>query len=219
MFNFVSFALGLTFVLVTVSADSAQIHWLSDYSEAKCLDGSPAAYYFQPASKIRDSKKWVIYLAGGGECDTESACKAQLTNALGSSKYFANSSDAAWWYLASDNCDDNEGLCGYNHVLDPYCTQDLHAGQVTTPSEDNWSLYFSGHLVLKATLDSLDQLYKLEEATEIILFGVSAGGIGVWMNVDYLAQRYPKAKVTAATVAGHYFYATYYTGVNYTAPS
>lgn len=206
-------------LLGCASAGNADIHWLTDYPEAKCLDGSAAAYYYQPATKILDKKKWVIYLAGGGECDTEAACKSQLTNSLGSSKYFANSSAADWWYLASDNCDDNKGLCGYNHVLDPYCTQDLHSGQVISPSEDNWNLYFSGHHVLTATLDNLDKLYHLKEATEIILFGVSAGGIGVWMNVDYIAQRYPKARVTAATVAGHYFYATYYTGVNHTSPS
>lgn len=36
------------------------------------------------------------------------------------------------------------------------------------------------------------------------------------MNVDYIAKRYPKARVTAATIAGHYFYATYYEGTNHT---
>lgn len=60
----------------------------------------------------------------------------------------------------------------------------------------------------------------------------------MWMNVDYVAQRYfcppqarprfrlrfshhacnryPNARVTAATVAGFYFYATYYSGPNHT---
>jgi hypothetical protein len=48
---------------------------------------------------------------------------------------------------------------------------------------------------------------------------VSSGGIGVWMNVDYVQKRYPEARVTAATIAGHYFFATYYDGENHTAPS
>ncbi len=39
------------------------------------------------------------------------------------------------------------------------------------------------------------------------------------MNVDYIAKRYPNAHVSAATIAGHYFYATYYTGPNQTAES
>ena len=85
-------------------------------------------------------------------------------------------------------------------------------------------------------LDALDETAGLKDATDIILSGVSAGqlynkfylvqvlsylrlisgGIGVWMNVDYLAARYPNARVTAATIAGYYFYATYYQGPNHT---
>lgn len=103
---------------------------------------------------------------------------------------------------------------------DPYCTQDLHAGQITTPTDDTWGLYFAGHHVLAATLDELDKApYFLDKATDIIVSGASAGGIGVWMNVDFIAQRYPSAKVTAFTVAGHYFYANYYTGENATSSS
>lgn len=32
--------------------------------------------------------------------------------------------------------------------------------------------------------------------------GASAGGIGIWPNVDYLQERYPKARVVAAPIAG-----------------
>lgn len=100
--------------------------------------------------------------------------------------------------------------------MNPYCSQDLHSGQVTEPSDATWGLYFSGHLILDAILDDLDKLYNLKEATDIILFGFSAGGIGVWMNVDYLQKRYPNAYVSALTLAGHYFYATYYEGEHHT---
>jgi hypothetical protein len=83
----------------TALAAQAPLSWLSpaEYPEAKCLDGTPAGYYYQPASRVEDSNKWVIYLAGGGECDTEAACKSQTTNALGSSKYFGATSEASWW--------------------------------------------------------------------------------------------------------------------------
>ena len=39
---------------------------------------------------------------------------------------------------------------------------------------------------------------------------------GVWPNVDYLAGRVPGARVVAAPVAGFYFYADPYTGINHT---
>lgn len=83
------------------------------------------------------------------------------------------------------------------------------------PSNETWGFYFSGHLVLEAVLDALDA-QGLTAATEIMLTGDSAGGIGVWPNLDYLAQRYPHARVVGAPVAGFYFYAYPYTGVNHT---
>lgn len=187
--------------------------------KAKCLDGTQAGYYVQPTTTTANKNKWVIYLNGGGECDTKDACQYQTTNALGSSKYFEAEVDANGWFLGSDYCTYNPDFCQWNHAYDPYCTQDLHAGQVTTPTEDNFGLYFAGHHVFTAMLDQLDAApYNLRDAEEIILSGASAGGIGVWMNLDYLAKRYPKAKVTGMTIAGHYFYATFYDGVNHTAP-
>jgi len=189
------------------------------YDEARCMDGTRSGYYYEASSQSSDSKKWVLYLFGGGECDNQYSCEYQLNTSLGSSKYFAPSYDSSsGWYLASDYCPYNQGLCQWNHVGVPYCSQDLHSGQVTTKSDDTFGLYFSGHIILKNILDDLDELHNLKDATEIVVTGASAGGIGVWMNVDYIKQRYPNARVTAATIAGYYFFASYYDGVNHTEP-
>ncbi|RYH29417.1 hypothetical protein EON65_08590 [archaeon] len=189
-------------------------------SKAKCLDGTQSGFYYQQARSVENQNKWVINLNGGGECDTESACVAQTKSSLGSSKYFYNQSDAAYWYLASDNCAANPDLCNWNHVLNPYCTQDLHSGMVETASNETYGLYFAGFFVMESILNSLDKAENsILSATDIIVHGVSAGGIGVWMVVDYIAKRYPKARVVAAPLAGHYFYATYYAGENHTSPS
>jgi hypothetical protein len=189
------------------------------YSQARCMDGTRSGYYYEPSSDLSNSKKWVFYLFGGGECDNQYSCEYQLNTSLGSSDYFAaNYSDTSSWYLASGYCPNNPGLCTWNHVGVPYCSQDLHSGQITEPSDATWGLYFSGHIILESILDALDELYNLKEASEIVFTGASAGGIGVWMNVDYVAKRYPNARVTAATVAGFYFYATYYSGENHTEP-
>lgn len=206
-------------VCVVVLANKVPLTMLDD-PKAKCLDGTQAGYYVQPTNSTAKKNKWVIYLNGGGECDTKEACMWQVSNALGSSKYFSNEVDANGWFVGSDYCSYNPDFCEWNHVYDPYCTQDLHAGQVTNPTEeDNFGLYFAGHHVFTAILDQLDRApYNLHHAEEIILSGASAGGIGVWMNLDYLAKRYPRAKVTGLTVAGHYFYATFYNGVNHTNP-
>jgi hypothetical protein len=57
----------------------------------------------------------------------------------------------------------------------------------------------------------------LGAATEVILTGASAGGIGAWINANYLVGRVPpSARVTVAPVAGMYFFAYPYAGVNHT---
>ena len=203
---------GLVFGLIELTT-------LNEYENARCLDGTHSGYYYEKSSKFTDRKKWVFYLYGGGECDSEQACTWALSSELGSSKYFvSNYTSSSSWYLASDYCPYNPELCTWNHVGVPYCSQDLHSGQRTTASDETWGLYFSGHLILEAILDDLDKKYDLNSASEIILTGASAGGIGVWMNIDYIAKRYRNTRVTAATIAGYYFFATYYNGENATSP-
>lgn len=216
-------ALGASLPTLAVSQSSVKTPLTmfdpAEYPFAKCLDGSPAGYYAQQTASVEDKNKWVLYLNGGGECDNEESCLSQTGSALGSSKYFYNESDTSSWYLASDYCPYNPTLCTWNHVMDPYCSQDLHSGQRTAASEDTFGLYFSGHHILVSTLDEMDlPPYNLKDATDIVVSGVSAGGIGVWMNLDYIANRYPDARVTGVTIAGMYFYATYYDGQNHTDP-
>jgi hypothetical protein len=98
----------------------------------------------------------------------------------------------------------------------PYCSQDLHSGMVTSPSPATYGLYFSGHLVFVAVIDALVKTTNISAATDIVLTGASAGGIGVWINVDYLKSRFPAARVTAAPIAGFYFDAFPYQGINHT---
>ena len=46
----------------------------TQHPQAKCMDGSQAGYYYQEAPSSNDQNKWIIYLNGGGECDTQSKC-------------------------------------------------------------------------------------------------------------------------------------------------
>lgn len=144
------------------------------------------------------------------------------------------------WFFNYDNVNVNKDFGGANHVHVPYCSGDLHSGTVTSPSDDTWGLYFSGHLVFEAVVrhhsslilalsltsydwqvDELIAKYNLGSATDVILSGDSAGGIGVWMNLDYLKDRLtklnPTARVVGAPIAGFYFYANDpYTGPDHT---
>ena len=67
----------------------------------------------------------------------------------------------------------------------------MHSGTGGTA----WGLQFNGHIILTSILDEMDELYGMQDASEIIVSGASAGGLGVWMNI-----------------AGFYYPAVFYTG-------
>lgn len=192
---------------------SVPLTLLTDTS-ARCLDGTLSGYYVQPASTPAASRKWIIFLEGGGECTTQAACDAALSGPLGSSKYFAPSIYMP--YFLSDDAASNPDFYDWNHVDVPYCSQDLHSGQVTSPSAGTFGLYFSGHFVMRAILAALNASHGLGDAAEIIVTGASAGGIGSWINVDYIGDAFPGARVTVVPIAGFYFYAYPYMGANHT---
>ena len=56
----------------------------------------------------------------------------------------------------------------------------------------------------------------LADAATVVLTGASAGGIGVWINVDHLQSRLPHARVIGAPIAGFYAFAYPYTGAHHT---
>lgn len=154
---------------------------------------------------------------------TETRCKhAATSSALGSSKYFP--ANYSFWadskaHFVDASCTGNPTLCNYNFVYMPYCSQDLWTGQRVTVSPKTFGLYFSGRWIVKATLDLMSATHDLKGATEVILSGNSAGGFGVYSNVDYFQAYLPQAKVVGAPIAGFEFYAWPYTGPGHTSSS
>jgi len=202
-------------------------------AQARCLDGTPPGFYFDASTDRMDgenSRKWVFFLDGGGECSSVEECLPKLESPLGSSDFFPNSkSDLP--KLASWKESVNPGFHNWNRVFLMYCSQDLWTGQhgaakassKDLPPDGGPLLRFQGHTILKEVLDYFDT--DLQHATDIILSGESAGGLGVFNNIDYVEKRYResagKAKkhrtsVVAAPIAGMYFYAHPFEGPGHT---
>ena len=153
---------------------------------ARCLDGTLSGYYHRSASAPANASKFIIHLQGGGECVDAKSCTQATTQAIGSSKYFAASLSDLPFAASAESANP---FASWNAIYVPYCSQDLHSGTVTSPSASTFGFYFSGHLVLRAVLDAVDAVGGLTGATDIILMGDSAGGIGVWLNVDWCVHR------------------------------
>lgn len=166
------------------------------------MDGTQSGFYYE-ASSNASTTAWAFHLQGGGECVDRASCEGHLHDALGSSKYWAASLPSLGFALSND-CATNPGFCDFHHVFLPYCSQDLHSGTRTTPSPETFGLYFAGHAIFAAVLDELLANTSLPAARSAFLSGDSAGGIGSWLNVDYLASRLPQAEVVGFPIAGFY---------------
>ena len=183
----------------------------TEFPLAKCMDGTPAGFYL---ARNASSPDWIFELEGGGECTKFSSCVTRTFSSLGSSKYFKKS--ATLGFLLQDT-PSNPNIRTWNRVFLKYCSQDLWTGQVGEKSAKTWGYYFAGHHILDAVLTHIDRhVASLKTAQNLILTGESAGGIGVWPNLDWLAQRYPQARTVGAPIAGYYFYARPYTGPGHT---
>ena len=69
----------------------------------------------------------------------------------------------------------------------PYCSSDCYTGtRNASPLFDG--LAFHGHYIVQAVLDDLIQNTWITEAEEVVLMGVSAGGIGTEANCDFVAD-------------------------------
>jgi ribosome maturation protein SDO1 len=190
---------------VRLQADGQLVLFNKTYADAKnarCLDGSPAGFYSDLASTAV-SKKWIIYLEGGGICNTKSDCTSRSHTALGSSTKWGSSKSFS--SILSSDASENPDFNTWAHIFVPYCSGDVYAGTITEPTNETFGLYFSGHLIVAAVIDYLIAAGSLDSATDVILTGSSAGGLGTYNNIDYVASRLSGVRVVGVPQGGWYF--------------
>ena len=149
-----------------------------------CLDGSRAGYYLRPGP---NPSLFIIHLRGGGGCSTEEDCLARNGTYKGSSLLWEET--IVGDRMLDGNCEKNPEFCEGMGVHVPYCTGDAHMGNNTEKSDSTWGLYFDGHANFVSIIEHLIQNYGLGDASHVVLTGGSAGSVGVYFNVDWLANR------------------------------
>jgi len=173
--------------------------WMHDYPDAKCLDGTPALYYIRPATSRINATKWVFHFQGGGWCSTMDDCKKRSQSRLGSSARKYNNNDTMDLNKI-DGCQNNR-WCGalmvndermnpysydWNAVLLMYCDGASWIGNMKDPVS---GLYFRGWQSLQAIMTDLLTKHNLNEATEVLIGGDSAGGLATFYHIDYMTER------------------------------
>eukprot|EP00039_Didymoeca_costata_P033549 m.42893 g.42893 ORF g.42893 m.42893 type:complete len:397 (+) comp9925_c0_seq1:140-1330(+) len=203
----------------TPPADMATAVYLTDYPNAKCLDGSPGYYYIRQAPKGGvNSSKWVMHIQGGGWCDSEDRCLGRTTTYLGTSnKTITKYSDVS--DFADVKCDEkscgalmfndpsvNELAHDWNAVFLRYCDGMSFASNMSQPHHKNGTneiMWFRGLEILHGTFASLTQKYNLGEATFVITNGASAGGLATYLHADTMTDLIHDANAAASKSPAH----------------
>ena len=170
-----------------IQAPDRQWTWV-DFPGAHCRDGSGTGI---GVNWIASSKKLAIFLDGGGACFNAQTCAmnpAKRGSMFNGSGIF-------------DRSNAQSPLTDWNLVFVPYCTGDLHAGnnpQGSVPGVGPQQ--FVGYANLELFLDRLVPTFP--DATQILLTGVSSGGLGVISNASHVARRFPSSNVVALDDSG-----------------
>jgi hypothetical protein len=167
---------------------------LTDAAEqrgAVCLDGTPGALYFAPATDPALSTTWVLFFEGGGWCYTEADCEARSKGDSGGSSGYKPTMDVATMGIFSTDPALSPDFAGANHVYMKYCDGNSFAGDRETPvkTATGATLHFRGRRILDAVLETLaTDSFGLSKATDVLLSGCSAGGLSAILHADAIGD-------------------------------
>jgi len=156
-----------------------------------CNDGTPAGYYFNKGSGDGENV-WLIHLALGWWCYDEGSCARRVSlypMRISSNGWPANITLRGSF---SDDYKKNPLFHNANQVYVPYCSSDSwtgNRGPIGTVGTDSWS--FRGALIVQTLMEDLVTFHNLNESSEILFAGCSAGALGVMMNIDRVKAALP----------------------------
>jgi Pectinacetylesterase len=181
-----------------IATPANQWTWV-DFPEALCRDGSSTGIgvRLNPASK-----KVAIYLEGGGACFHGDSC---LINDV-----FLNfgATQFGVWAAATgsagifDSSRADNPFRDWNLIYVPYCTGDVHAGNkehVDVPGGPADQM-FVGWRNIGLYLERLVPTFA--DATDVVLTGISAGGVGAAFNYDRVGAAFCRSRVTLLDDSG-----------------
>jgi hypothetical protein len=148
------------------------------FPENTCRDGTSPHLEVHLNSA---SKKFAIYLEGGGACFNDASCTLLNVDlpsyVLGQGIFNFNRSD--------------NPIRDWNIFYVPYCTGDVHAGSNPAgyPGPVTGPQSYTGYTNLEHYLSRI--LATVPGATDELLVGSSAGGFGAGLNADLVAANMP----------------------------
>ncbi|XP_020420930.1 pectin acetylesterase 5 isoform X1 [Prunus persica] len=168
---------------------------------AVCLDGSLPGYHYQKGFGS-GANSWVLYIEGGGWCNTIESCFWRREIHLGSSKHMGHR--VHFTGILSPHQAQNPEFFNWNRVKVQYCDGASLAGHPDKELRNGTRLFFRGQLIWEALMDKFFSL-GLSKAKQALLAGCSAGGLAALIHCDEFRGLLPK-NVTVKCLADAGFF-------------
>lgn len=172
-----------------------------DVAGAVCDDDTPTGMGVNLAAGATGT---LVFLAGGGYCFDYATCYTLNTATHG--PFNRPQFEAVQAQLSSSIFDRTlagNPFAGFNLVLVPYCTGDLHAGDGPTTYTGSGAPHvhqYVGRRNLRAVLQRLAR--GLAPQARVVLAGGGAGGFGAVLNHDLAREAFPSGAMAVVDDSG-----------------
>jgi hypothetical protein len=158
--------------------------------DSQCADGSEYAFWVHAA----DPAKVVLFLQGGGACWEATTCAFTDDDSTTYDWNVTDGDDPAYRGGIFDVSNPDNPLANYSFVYVPYCTGDVHLGNVTHEYSPELTVRHKGFVNGTAGLNYLVENYA--NAEQVVVAGVSAGSVAAPVYGGLAADALPNAQVT-----------------------
>ena len=159
--------------------------------ETRCAHNTPYAYWVRPGT----TNNVFVYFQGGGGCYSAETC-----GLTGSYKDHVTDNDNPDYTIGGVfNLEHPENpFRDYTMVFVPYCTGDVHAGNlVKTYTRSSGEIFDIHHRGVANAGTALNWIYaNFEQPDSVFVAGCSAGSIGSMLHTPHIIQHYPNTPVT-----------------------
>lgn len=183
-------------------ATDREWHTVPFKGNTMCSDGSEFAIYVRKGT----SKNVMIHFSGGGACWDDTTCANPISL---KSIFDGNSRNLKSFYLSSllrffpkalsgiaDNDNPTNAFHDWTIVFIPYCTGDLHIGNVTTTYTYEGKKFKIHHNGRNNSLAALNWVFSnFKEADKILVSGESAGAYASAFWTPFVADHYSGKKI------------------------
>jgi len=153
-------------------------------SDCMCADGSAFHFYLREASPT----KVLFYLEGGGACFSGDMCKPGSGTYSETISPISKLEDSPGIF---DFANPENPFVDYSVVYVPYCTGDVHAGNITKDYGNGVVTEHKGFVNASNALDTM--IKRFPNTTQLVVAGSSAGSFPTPVFAGIAGDRLPNA--------------------------